>query len=142
MPHTTDSSIRVSALHNNNSNCQYRKIQFNGILLSVDVRDNCCILHNGFICIVCNIILDNNLYRLAVKTFLQVDDFYDISILSSTLQIYTCSTLSEIFYINLDEVSAKCYRMPFWNSTSMDDSNKEDYSLQYIVAAIIHSEKS
>jgi len=66
-----DSSIHVSALHNNDSNChQYHKIKFNGILLSIDVRDNCCILRNGSICIVCNIVLDNNLYRLAVKKFL------------------------------------------------------------------------
>lgn len=64
--------------------------------------------------IVCNIVLDNNLYRLAVKKFLQVEDFYDIGVLSSALQTYICSTLSsEIFYINLDEVHAKCYSMPF-----------------------------
>lgn len=140
-----DSPIRVSALYNNNSNCrQYRKIKFNGILLSIDVRDNCCILHNGSICIVCNIVLDNNLYRLAVKKFLQVEDFYDIGVLSSALQTYICSTLSsEIFYINLDEVHAKCYRMPFWNSTSMDNNDSdEDHSPRYVVAAIVHSEKA
>ncbi|XP_067216803.1 uncharacterized protein [Linepithema humile] len=139
-----DSSIRVSALYND-SNChQYRKTKFNGILLSIDVRDSCCILRNGSICIVCNISLHNNLYRLAVKKFLQVEDFYDIDVLSSALQIYKCSTLSnEIFYINLDEVHAKCYRMPFWNSTSMDDSDSnEDHLPQYIVAAIVHSEKT
>lgn len=54
-----DSSIHVSIRNNVGPynvapNChQYRKIMFNGILLSLDVRDNCCILRNGSICIVC-----------------------------------------------------------------------------------------
>ncbi|KAL6419193.1 hypothetical protein ACFW04_011545 [Cataglyphis niger] len=102
-----DSSIYVSALYNNDSNY---------------LRDNCCILRNESICIVCNIILDNNFYRLAVKKFLQVEDFYNI-----------------VKYFNLDEVYAKYYRIPFWNSTSMDDSdsNEENHSSQYIVADTI-----
>lgn len=134
--------IHISASHINDNCHQYRK--FNGILLSIDVRDNCCILHNGSIYIVCNIVLDNNLYRLAVKKFLRVEDLYDIDILSLALQIYICSTLSsEIFYINLDEIHAKCYRMPFWNSISMDDSNSdEDHLSRYVVAALIHNEKA
>jgi len=81
-----------------------------------------------------------------VKRFLQTQDFYDIGILSSALQIYKCTTLSnEIFYIDLNEVSTKCYRLPLWNLTSTEDSdsNEEDDSeiSGYIVAALIHSEK-
>lgn len=57
-----DSSIRVSILHNNDGSnrLQYRKIQFNGMLLSIDERDNCCILHDGSICIVFNILMINS----------------------------------------------------------------------------------
>lgn len=87
--HAIDSPIHVSALYDNDSNChQNRKIQFNGILLSINIRDNCCILRNESICIICNIVLENNSYRLAVNKFLQIEDFYDIGILSSALQIY------------------------------------------------------
>jgi len=142
-----DSSIRVSVPHNNDSNClQYRKIQFNNISLGIDVRDNCCILRDGSICIVLNIVVNNNSFRLGVKRFLEIHDFYDIGMVSSALQIYKCAILnSEIFYIHPDQVHAKCYRMPFYNSTSTDDSdsdgeNNSTETSQYIVAVIIHSE--
>jgi len=142
-----NSSIYVNTLHNNDINCyQYRKIQFNGIVLSIETRDNCCILHDGSICIVFNIIRDNNSYRLGVKRFSQIQDFYDIGMFSSALQIYKCSALSnEIFYIHLDEVLAKCYRLPLWNSSSTEDrdSNEEDdlERSEYVVALLIHNEK-
>lgn len=142
-----DSSIRVSIPYNNDSNClQYRKIKFNNISLGIDVRDNCCILRDGSICIVFNIVVDNNSFRLGVKKFLEIHDFYDIGMVSSVFQIYRCATLnSEIFYVHPDQVHAKCYRMPFSNSTSMDDSDSDEANnsetSQYIVAVIIHSEK-
>lgn len=124
---------------------QYCKIQFNEISLSVDKRDNCCILHDGSICIVFNIVVDNNSYRLHVKKFLDIDNFYDIGMVSSAFQVYkitTCTRLSnELFYISLDKIKAKCYRMPFWNYTSMDNDGESDLGMsQYVVTAIIHSE--
>jgi len=121
------SSIRVFISHNNNGSNrpQYRKIKFNEITLSIDERDNCCILHDGSICIVFNIIVMNNSYRLAVKKFLEIDNFYDIGMVSSAFRVYKCTTLSsELFYINLDKVNAKCYRMPLCNSTSMDNDEE------------------
>lgn len=85
--------------------------------------------------------MDNNSYLLAVKKFLEIDNFYDIGMVSSSFQVYKYITLSsELFYINLDAV--KCYRMLFWNCTSMDDDEKNHIeTLQYVVNAIIHSEK-
>lgn len=140
-----DSSIRVFMLHNNDGNNrpQYRKIQFNEISLSIDERDSCCILRDGSICIVCNIVMNDNSYHLAVKKFFEIDDFYNIGMISSAFRVYKCTALSsELFYINLDEVNAKCYRMPFWNSTSMDNDGENHLeTLQYVVAAIIHSER-
>lgn len=74
------------------------------------MRDNCCLLHDGSICIILDIVMDNNLYLLIVKKFLEIEDFYDVGILASALQVYKCSTLSsEVFRIYLDEVRA-CYR--------------------------------
>ncbi|KAL6417328.1 hypothetical protein ACFW04_014578 [Cataglyphis niger] len=55
------------------------------IIIIIDTRDNCCILHDGSICIIFNIIMNNNSYRLAVKRFSQVEDFYDIDMLSSNI---------------------------------------------------------
>jgi len=146
--HNIDLSIHVIPLRNNDINChQYRKIQFNGISLSIETRDNCCILHDGSICIIFYIVMDNNSYHLAVKKFLQVENFYDIGILSSVLQIYKCSTLSnEIFYVHLDEILAKCYRMPLWNLTMMEDSDSDEQNdseiATFVVTALIHNEKS
>ncbi|EZA49036.1 hypothetical protein X777_12638 [Ooceraea biroi] len=80
----------------------------------------------------------------------QVTNFYDIGISSSDLQVYTCAALgpihtSGISHINIHEVSAKGYRMPYWDSTtdeSSDDSTADNalYPPQYIVVAIMHNE--
>ncbi|XP_070158764.1 uncharacterized protein [Polyergus mexicanus] len=141
-----DSSIHVSVQHVSNNYSRCRKIIFDGISLSVDMRDNCCLLHDGSVCIVFEIVKNNNSYLLEVKKFLHINDFYDIGILSSVLQVYKCSMLSnEVFRIHLQKVRAKCYRMPLWNPTynEENDSDEENHSeaSQYIVAAIIHNEK-
>lgn len=103
----------------NNPSCnQYHKVIFNGILLSLDARDNCCILSDGSICIVINIFVTDNSHYLVLKKFLDVDTFYDIGILSSALHIFKCSMLdNNIFSVHISEVRQKFYKMPFWNST-------------------------
>lgn len=87
----TDSSVRVSMKHTSgpipinlpSNSLQYRKIMFNEILLSLETRDNCCILHDKSVCIVINILRAQNSYHLLVRKFLKVNDFYDVGILSS-----------------------------------------------------------
>lgn len=139
------SFIHTSIVQNKDTNYrQCRKIKFNNISFNTDVRDNCCILHDGSICIIFSIVPHNNSYTLGVKRFLEVHDFYDIGILSSNVQVYKCAMLSnDIFYISLHEVNTKCYRMPFWNCISTNDGNsdEEDDSeiTQYIVITL-HSE--
>lgn len=62
---------------------------------------------------------------------------------SSACKVYKCSNISsENIVINLDEVSAKGYRMPLFEEVSMGDSDSdEDMELsKYIVAALIHTE--
>lgn len=141
-----DASIRVFMPYNNGSNFpQYRKIQFNKILLSIDLRDNCCILHNGSVCIVFDIIVRNSSYLLQVRKFLEVENFYDIGIPSSSVEVYKCGNLcSNLVYVNVEEVKAKCYRMPFWSNIlkNESESDKENCSegTTYIIATIIHSE--
>lgn len=138
------SSITVSMPHNDDTSCsQYRCIQFNEISLSTDVRDNCCILRDSSICLIFNIVDNGNSYRLSVKKFLEIRDFYNIGIASSSIEVYKCGMLcNDIFYINPEQVFAKCYRMPFWNSATNNEDINESTSSKYIVAAIVHTEKT
>jgi len=118
---------------------QYRMIHFNGISLSTNLRDSCCILRDGSICVIFNITSDNNIYRLGVKKISNVNNFYDIGLVSTAFQMYKCNTLSiDKFFINLEEVHAKCYKMPFFTT---DNDNIENIEITtYIIATIIHSE--
>lgn len=139
-------SVHVSVQHSTANSCQFRKISFNNILLSINTRDNCCLLRDGSICIIFDIIMANNSYLLVVKKFLQIEDFYDVGISSSALHVYKCSILDrDIVRIHLDEVRAKCYRMPLSTSMSTGDisSSEEDnfVTSQYVVFPIIHTEK-
>lgn len=140
----SESSIRESMSHNTDKNNPHTKIQFNGIYLSIDLRDNCCILLDGSICIVINIVENNNSYNLIVKRFLEVDNFYNIGMESSAFQVYKCGNISrESITINCNEVNAKCYRMPLWENRSLDDSDSDEDDMEsskYIVAAMIHTE--
>ncbi|XP_076674371.1 uncharacterized protein LOC143372216 [Andrena cerasifolii] len=139
-------SIRVSRPLNNDPACsQYRKIEFNSISLGINVRDNCCISVDGSIYLIFNINMDSdNSYRLGIKQFLGVDDFYDIGIISSALGVYKCATWSQdILYISPDQVRAKCFRMLFHDN--MPTGNNDDpiplETRSYVVAVITHSEK-
>ncbi|XP_029675611.1 uncharacterized protein LOC115243074 isoform X2 [Formica exsecta] len=142
-----ESSIHVSMPRNNDENRHhFSKIRFNGIYLSTNMQDNCCILLDGSICIVLNIVADNYSYRLAIKRFLEVDNFYKIGMESSAFQIYKYGNItSEIVFINLNEVNAKCYRMPLYENTSLDDNDSDEDDMEpskYIVATMIHTEET
>lgn len=51
-----DTSVRVFMPYTNDINqIRYHKITWNNLLLSTNLRDNCCILKDGSICIVFNI---------------------------------------------------------------------------------------
>lgn len=139
-----DSSIRVSVPCNNETHNEYRKIQFRGIFLSTHVRDNCCTLRDGSICIVEKIVAENNSYHLTVRRFLEVDNFYSIGLVSSALKVYKCGNISsELLTIILDEINAKGYKMPLCTDASVDDSDSDGdnmESFEYVVATIAHAE--
>ncbi|XP_071576474.1 uncharacterized protein [Temnothorax nylanderi] len=145
--HKDETCVRVFIPYNNGNRIQYRKIAFNNFLFSTNLRDNCCILKDGCICIISDIFKDGNSYRLNVKKFLEVDNFYNVGISSSHLQIYKCAALADdVSHITLNEVCAKGYRMPFWGSMT-DESDSDgstvntvsDTSRYYIVVAIMHN---
>ncbi|XP_070516696.1 uncharacterized protein [Cardiocondyla obscurior] len=140
-------SIHTYLMHNNDTNClRYRRINFNNISLGIDTRNKCCILYDDSICIIKDISMRNNSYKLTVQQYLDVEDFYDVGLKSSVFQFYKCTNLSnQTFNVSLNDIRAKCYRMPFWSRTSMDDSDTEENDRSptiFIVAVIIHSEST
>lgn len=109
-------------------------------MFSLDICDNCCMLHDGTICIILNILVSNNSYYSIMKKLLNVCDFYDIGISSSMCHVFKCSTLNDnIFSVHINEIRVKCYKMPFWNCSSDDKNNSEPS--QYVVATIMHNDK-
>jgi len=90
------SSVQVYTAYNggplpsnvNPNSCQYRKMIYNGTLLSLDIRNNCCILHDGSIGLILNILVDKTTHYLVVKKFKKVDSFYDAGILSTEVQYH------------------------------------------------------
>lgn len=64
----------------------------------------------------------------------------------SILGLYKCSALcNDIFFVNPNEVEAKCYRMPLFTCTSMyisdsDEEEEDSETDQYIIAVIAHTE--
>ncbi|EFN76485.1 hypothetical protein EAI_05511, partial [Harpegnathos saltator] len=90
-----DMSVRVSIpCSNSDTSVHYSKITFNSICLGTHVRDNCCILRDGSICIVVDIIADTGSYSLIVKRFLEVDNFFNVGLPSSAFHVYLCSNIS------------------------------------------------
>ncbi|KYN20021.1 hypothetical protein ALC57_07595 [Trachymyrmex cornetzi] len=82
--------------------------------ITLNMRDNCCILHDMSVCILINIIMIENSYYLILKRFLEVKNFYDVGISSLALHIFKCSSLSNsIITVGIEEVCLKGYRMPF-----------------------------
>jgi hypothetical protein len=90
--------------------------------------------------------MTENLYYLAVKKFLDVKNFHDVGVKSSVLHIFNCSSLSNnISFDHINEVHKQCFKMPFWNCISTNSSSDEEnhpQSEKYIIAAIMHNDKS
>ncbi|XP_018320219.1 uncharacterized protein LOC108733537 [Agrilus planipennis] len=115
-------------------------IQFKGLkfehfrIMAGSKRDSCLLLKNGIICEVQNIIkVSSNQYVLIVKEFHNITHFYEIpyTITSSHVGVYKCCNLLEAMTtINLNEIYAKCYRIPFHNNEGINDGT-------FIVAAFL-----
>ncbi|XP_066590583.1 uncharacterized protein [Prorops nasuta] len=112
---------------------RFCKIEYSNFIISTETCDNCLLLQDGSICIVCDIINSEDSYILCVKKFLCREDFYDIGIASSDINIYKCFTLDhQILSIRLGDISSKCYRMPlFSNVAEENSSDSEDDNLQF-----------
>ncbi|XP_071581909.1 uncharacterized protein [Temnothorax nylanderi] len=120
---------------------QFQRAKIGRWLFTRQIRDNCCILRDATICVIENFLTIETINYLLVRKFLHVQDFYDVGVPSSSVGVYKCSTLiNETCIILFEEVSAKCYRMPFWrfsDCNSSDESDNDDECNQYICAVLL-----
>jgi len=89
---------------------QYKKLQNKYIYINVDsLSDRCCVLRDSSVCIIHNILEKENLSYFVIKKFEIVEDFYDVGISSSLIDVFKCSALCNNFnIISINEVKAKC----------------------------------
>ncbi|XP_066587833.1 uncharacterized protein [Prorops nasuta] len=73
----------------------YTKIKFKNTFLTTEIRNNCCLLFDGSVCIIETIDFKDDSYFLFVRKFETISDFYDVGIPSSDLQIFKCLNLHE-----------------------------------------------
>ncbi|XP_076298858.1 uncharacterized protein LOC143217965 [Lasioglossum baleicum] len=116
---SSTTTVRASMMFRSSSGAVcYRKIQFSNLSLSIDNRNNCCILNDGSICTISSICPYQNTYVLSLKRFEHVDEFYKTKLSSQSFGIFKCATLStEITFASLQYVKAKCFRSR-WTPTN------------------------
>lgn len=120
---------------------QFQRTKIGRWLFTRQIPDNCCILRDATICVIVNVLTIETINYLLVRKFQHVEDFYDVGVPSSSVGVFKCWTLANKTSIILfEEVSAKCYRMPFWpspNCNFSDESDGDDVYNQYIVAKLL-----
>ncbi|XP_076301885.1 uncharacterized protein LOC143220006 [Lasioglossum baleicum] len=117
-------------------------IKFFNLGFSKNDRDNCCILRDGSICIIASIHPCEDAYTLGVRRFEIIDQFYDVLLSSSDLDIFKCAALStDVTFVSIQDVTAKSYRMPL-NSTHANGDDALGISSQWVVKVLAHAEKT
>lgn len=73
-----------------------------------------------------------------------IEDFYDVDISSSLIDVFKCSALCNNFnIISINEVKAKCYLTPYWAINDGEDSDSsiidsdEPIAGKYIVSILL-----
>jgi len=78
------------------------------------------------LCFIHNIFEHENVHYLVITKFEIVEDFYDVGIPSSLIDMFQCSAMrNELSFISINEVKAKCYLSPYWiiNNDEGSDSS-------------------
>ncbi|XP_076299345.1 uncharacterized protein LOC143218187 [Lasioglossum baleicum] len=126
---------------NSSGEASPHKIKVGNLLLSTNDRDNCCVLRDGTVCLISSIDPSGDSYKLGVKRFLSVHDFYDITIKSSALEFFECSNLSnDVVVVSVENVRAKCFRKPLFSGSENFDSELE--ITQWAVEVLAHAEEA
>lgn len=145
--HTTYSliknSIEVSGAHKNGPTLtigskfylQYRNLLCKKFFLSLNGRDDTIILEDSSICILNNIIRDDQKYYLIVQKFNKVENFFHTLVQSSEIGFFHCSLLSdELIIINFDQVVGKCFKLILSNNVNQT-RNSDDYIVVKILSS-------
>lgn len=118
-----------------NSDCrQYKSIKCERFSISLNGKDDTLMLQDSTICIVQNIIENDNDYFFLIKTFQRVESCFDVGIPSSAVGMYRCSVLiDDLKLVNVSEFYRKCFRMPYWY-----DKFAEPIPDVFTVALLLH----
>lgn len=94
---------------------QYRKVVTGIIHLSTVESDSTVYLKNESIGVIQNVLQYDGCCYLVLKTFAKMENFFDRPCNSSLIGVFLCSMMStETIVVSLDQVSDKCFRMPYW----------------------------
>lgn len=98
---------------------QYKKVKYLNYKITVSEPDNCCLLSNGTVIIVENIILSNEDVQLVVRKFNDSTDLYNYPCKSTNFDICVVSSLLDnLMLINIQEVIVKCVLFPVNDGSS------------------------
>lgn len=123
---------------------QYKLLSTSQFTLGINVRDNCCILADSSICIIRNVLVsthDNvSRYYLVVQKFDTAESWFNAGLDSSRIGSFKCRNLNpNLMVIELNNVSGKCYRMPYWPPPAIDNSPPVlPLSDTYIATVMLH----
>lgn len=92
---------------------QYRLVCFKGMIISLNVGDDCVAKPDGKPCIVRNILCSSGQTYLLVENFCVITSFFEYPLPSSSMHVYKVSQLNGVYeLINLTDVMHKCVRLP------------------------------
>lgn len=137
--------IQLSLIHNdgplpediNANHCQqFNKVEIGKCVLSTALRNSCCFLRNKKICIIRNIIQQENQIRLIVQQFQSTGELYGAGISSVSVDIYHCTNLQDsLTTIQLRDIKCKMYIMPKWSNVK--DQEDIDIQNEWICASLL-----
>lgn len=113
-PHSSGPLIESLSEHD----ClQFEKLESPLLNVSTDIKNSTILLKDSRVCVVRNILKISEQVWFIVQHFSNVTDLYLFPLKSSEVDVYLCSNLSEeLNIINFEEVSGKCFKMPYWLS--------------------------
>lgn len=83
------------------------------------------------------IAFDNNIFGV-VRSFVNVNNFYELPTNSSQVGVYKCENLSDDLKIINMNLIKKVYCMPCWQESYSTTRNSEINPNKYIVSTLLH----
>lgn len=106
--HVRKSTVKITGIQK-----QYKQIQLQYYVISIESNDNCVRLHSGEIVIVENILKTSEDILLVCRQFEYVDDFFSYPCKSSQVGICAVKNLSLVARTcSLNDIQSKCVLLP------------------------------